>query len=600
MKEKKASTWVLLRQLYGYFRRHKAPFLTVMACVLAANALELARPRILGLVVDRMTALAGAPERAAAAALTGGLWYLLAGLGSTLITYLYGRRRISLEQTVLCEMRTDLFSKIQSLSHRYHDENHSGGLITKATRDIDQVRIFFGDVAFEIVQFVLIIGGAFLVVLQLNWKLALLCYAVLPVTALLIFRAGRKLRDLYKQADDEYDGVTEILRENITGIRVVRAFGREAGEIGKFDGKVDSFFAKAIRSVDHFSFHLPLANCFFGLSTPLVLGFGGLMVMKGTVSLGDLTACMFYLSIITRKMRMMDKIVDRTQNAVASADRINGILNSEDGPPDGRLAAPARFAGRIRFEGVAFAYEPGKPVLHGLDLEIEPGETVAFVGPTGSGKSTAAMLLPRFYDVTGGAIRIDGTDIRDFRLAALRAQVGFVFQEPFLFSDSLRANIAYGRPEACAEEVEKAAREARIHDHAASLAEGYGTIIGERGITLSGGQKQRLTIARALLTDPPILVLDDCTSSLDAVTEREIREAMETTAKRRTTIIIAQRISTVRRADKIVVFDRGRIVQTGRHEELIGMEGMYRDLFLLQSFSGGPQTEQETERTCLI
>ena len=555
---------------------------------------------MLGWVVDGVISAASDAGKIAGAALSGGLWYLLASLGSAGLTLVYGIARVRLEQTVSSELRTDVFSKIQELDHRYHDLNHSGGLITKATRDIDHVRIFFGDVAFEIVQFALIVGGSFVIILTLNWKLALLCYAVLPVTALLIYRAAKRLRNLYKQADDEYDGVTEILRENITGIRVVRAFGQEPREIVKFDGKVDSFFTKVMRSIDHFSFHLPLANCFFGLSTPIVLGAGGLMVMKGSITLGELTSCMFYLSIITRKMRMMDKIVDRTQNAVASADRINQILNAPSITLDRGRPAPARFSGRIRFEGVSFEYEPGKPVLHGLDLAIEPGETVAFVGPTGSGKSTAALLLSRFYDVTAGTLRIDGADVRDFSLTGLRSQVGFVFQEPFLFSDTVHANIAYGRPGASREDVEKAAREARIHDTICRLEAGYDTVIGERGITLSGGQKQRMTLARAVLLDPPILVLDDCTSSLDAVTEKEIREAMEAVAAKRTTVIIAQRVSTVKRADRIVVFDKGRIVQIGRHDDLIGQEGVYCDLFASQSFSARREAVLPQEAQCSI
>lgn len=358
-KVKKASSWVLIRQLYGYFRRHKPTFFAVLFCVLVANGFELVKPRILGWVVDGVINAASDAGKIARAALSGGLWYLLASLGSAGLSWIYGIARVRLEQTVINELRVDVFSKIQELSHRYHDLNHSGGLITKATRDIDYVRIFFGDVAFEIIQFAMIVGGSFLVILHLNWKLALLCYAVLPVTALLTLRAARRLRDLYKQADDEYDGVTEILRENITGIRVVRAFGQEPREIGKFDRKVDGFFAKLMRSIDHFSFHLPLANCFFGLSTPIVLGAGGLMVMKGAITLGDLTACMFYLSIITRKMRMMDKIVDRTQNAVASADRINQILQAPSITLDSGRPAPARFSGRIQFQGVSFEYEPG-------------------------------------------------------------------------------------------------------------------------------------------------------------------------------------------------------------------------------------------------
>jgi ATP-binding cassette subfamily B protein len=239
-------------------------------------------------------------------------------------------------------------------------------------------------------------------------------------------------------------------------------------------------------------------------------------------------------------------------------------------------------------------------VLHNLDLAIEPGETVAFVGPTGSGKSTAALLLSRFYDVTAGTLRIDGTDVRDFSLTGLRSQVGFVFQEPFLFSDTVHANIAYGRPGAGREEVEKAAREARIHDTICRLEAGYDTVIGERGITLSGGQKQRMTLARAVLLDPPILVLDDCTSSLDAVTEKGIREAMEAVAAKRTTVIIAQRVSTVKRADRIVVFDKGRIVQIGRHDGLIGQEGVYRDLFASQSFFARREAVVPQEAQCSI
>jgi ABC-type multidrug transport system fused ATPase/permease subunit len=294
---------------------------------------------------------------------------------------------------------------------------------------------------------------------------------------------------------------------------------------------------------------------------------------------------MFYLSIIMRKMRMINKLVDRTQNAVASTERLNQILDAESEITDSGITVIRNTKGRIAFNGVSFGYDKDKVILNKIDIVAEHGETIAFVGPTGSGKSTAAMLVPRFFDVTEGSITIDGIDIRELPLCHLRSLVGFVFQDPFLFSDTIAANIAYGRSDASMEEIIAAAKEARIHDYVMTLKDGYETIIGERGINLSGGQKQRLTIARALIYNPPILVFDDCTSSLDAVTEKGIRDAMTTAAGKRTRIIIAQRISTVRNADKIVVFNHGTVVQSGTHKDLIGAEGVYRDLFLGQSFS---------------
>ncbi|MBL8024815.1 MAG: ABC transporter ATP-binding protein [Fibrobacteres bacterium] len=584
-KEEKQSTITIIKQLFGHFRNTKMRFAIVLFLVLTANILELIKPTIIGRIIDNITLASSMPEKMAQAALLGSLAYFGASLGAALINVLFGILRIRLEQDIVSDLRNRIFTKIQSLSHKYHDNHHSGGIITKATRDIDHVRAFFGDISFDIFNFSVITIGAFIVFMNINWKLAIACYALLIPTILLIYRAGRKLRDLFKAADDEYDGVTEILRENITGIRVVRAFGKEHMEIGKFDAKVNSFFGKVMHSVKLFSFYLPMAFNLFGLSAPVVLLYGGYMAINGQITLGELTSCMFYLSIIMRKMRMINKMVDRTQNAVASTDRLNQILNAESDILDNGKTIISNAKGRIEFKGVTFGYDKNKPILNNVNVVAEPGETVAFVGPTGSGKSTAAMLIPRFFDVAGGTITIDGVDIREMPLCHLRSTVGFVFQDPFLFSDTIRANIAYGRCDATMEDVITAAKEARIHDYIMTLKDGYDTIIGERGINLSGGQKQRLTIARALIYNPPILVFDDCTSSLDAVTEKGIRDAMTTAAGKRTRIIIAQRISTIRRADKIAVFNHGSIIQSGTHNELIGIEGVYRELFLGQSFT---------------
>lgn len=578
------STLRILRRLMGYYRPYSRFLTVIIVFFVAATACELARPKLLGMVVDRLTEASNAARPLLRPALEGAALYMAVALGLVVAGFVYSVLRTRLQQSILSDLRRGIFEKTQRLSFAYHDGHHSGGLITKATRDVDHMRMFFGHIVFEIAQLTVIVLGAVAMTTWIEWRLALVCLVFLPVTAYLIARVSGRLRRLFKDADDEYDNVTSALQENIGGIRVVKAFGQERNEIDKFEGRVGGFFTKLIRSVDYFALYIPFCNSLFALSIPTVLGYGGYLVIEGSMGIGALTAVVFYLNQISTRMRMLGRLVDRTQNAVASAERIYQILDApETISSDGGQPLPPR-RGAVRLDNVSFAYRSGHPVLHDISLDIAPGETVALVGPTGSGKSTAALLLPRFYDVQTGTVSIDGLDVREADLNELRRQVVMVFQEPFLFSATIAENIAYGVPDAPMERVRQAARVAQLDRFIEGLEKGYDTIVGERGINLSGGQKQRLTIARAVLTDPRVLILDDCTSSLDAVTEKELRSTIENVAAQRTTFVISQRVSTIRSADRIVVFREGNVVQQGTHDELIGVEGTYRELFHSQTF----------------
>jgi ATP-binding cassette subfamily B protein len=578
------SFFKIMKRLLGCYKPYKALLCTVSALFAVNVSLELVRPKILGNIINRLTEIGNLDQAVLSPVIYGGLLYMAIALAFAVSNYYYGVGRSRIQAGILKDIRIAIFSKIQRLSFSYHDENHSGGIITKATRDVDHMRDFFGEVLFKIAEFTTIIFGSMAIITWINWKLGLISCVLLPATAMIIGIAGKRLRVLFKKADDEYDNVTSVLQESIKGIRVVKAFGQEPQEIGKYNTKVSGFFDKIVYSVDYFAFFIPLSNSVFALNIPIVLGFGGWMVAAGTLEIGDLAACIFYLSAISRRMRMLGRIVDRTQNAVASADRIYQILDAEESIRSAEKSETPTLRGKIRFKDVWFGYSNDKPVLKGVTIEIQPGETVAFVGATGSGKSTAAHLVPRFYDVTSGQITIDGNDIRQIELKWLRNRVAMVFQEAFLFSATITENIAYGKPDSGEEEIRTAAWVAQLGQFIDSLQDGYDTIIGERGINLSGGQKQRLTIARAILMNPAILILDDCTSSVDAITEKELKSTIDGAAKGHTTIIISQRISTVRRADRVIVFSEGKVVQEGTHDELISTPGVYHNIFYNQSF----------------
>jgi ATP-binding cassette subfamily B protein len=497
-------------------------------------------------------------------------------------------QRYSMESTaqkVIYDLRNVLYGHLQKLSFSYYDDAQTGQLMSRVTSDVETLRRLLGFGIVHLLSAVISFSLTLTLMFRLDWKLTLLSLGTLPFLSYVILQFSSKVRPAYRSIQEEVARMTAVLQENVTGVRVVRAFAQEEAEKAKFHEVNWSFFQRQLHAVRMWAYYFPMMNFISALGTSMVLWYGGSQVIRGEISVGSLVAFNTYLMMLVVPLRMVGWVANLFQRAIASGDRVFEILDttsavkSQPGALD-----PGVLKGHVVFEQVSFSYgqEDERHVLDGIDLEVLPGQTVALLGATGSGKSTIIQLIPRFYDVTGGRIMVDGIDIRSMDLNSLRRQVGIVLQETFLFSTSLQENIAYGRPDATLEEVEAAARAARIHDFVMTLKDGYQTLVGERGVGLSGGQKQRVAIARALLTDPRILILDDSMSSVDTETEHQIQQALAALQEGRTTFVIAQRLSTVKNADAIVVLQDGRIIDRGTHDELMGRSGFYREIYELQ------------------
>jgi len=586
----------VIRRILQYLRPYPVLVLGVFFYLALSIGLDLAGPKLLGTALNalRLTPGASAPSREElrSALLVYGLCFLAAGVLAQLFNFRKEVLRTRLSTRVLCDLRVQLYAAIQGLCFRFHDDNRSGELITKTTRDIYRIHSFYAETIFLAAEFTVMGGGAAILIALTDLRLLLLAFSTFPFAGLVIWRTAAHLREMSREVGDRYDDVTQVLQESIAGVRVVKAFAKETREIDKFEDRVGTFLRRVIRTADYFTLNLPLAGALFNISIPISLGGGALLVLNGSVGLGDLAATIFYLTKISTLMRVLNRIVQTTEEAAASADRVFDILDAQpsvkDRPNPRSLSAGGR--GSVEFEEVEFSYRPGVPTLRGISLRVEPGETIGIVGPTGSGKTTLMALIPRFYEVTSGRILIDGADVRDVPLEELRQAVSAIFQDTFLFSATIAENIAYGRPGTPQEEIERCAKAAQIHDFIVGLDHGYHTVVGERGINLSGGQKQRISIARAFLTKPRLLIMDDCTASVDAETERRLQLAMNAIARGRTTFIIAQRLSSVIDADRIVLLDEGRISAIGNHRQLLARSPLYAEMYRQQMFwkSGSP------------
>lgn len=496
-------------------------------------------------------------------------------------------------QSVAFDVRNELFSKIQTLSFSYHDRAQTGQLMTRATSDVDLVRQFTGLGLFQLLNALIMLAGSAVVLLVMNWRLALITLATIPLMLVVMARFIRVIRPMFGQIQARLGHLNTVLQENLAGVRVVKAFAREPFEAGRFQAANLAYKDDNIRATRIFASHFPLVFFISGMGTVAIIWVGGLQVIGGSLSLGELIAFNTYLAFLTMPIFMLGFIAGMMARAAASARRIFEVLDAPNEVTDkpGAVELP-QVQGRVTFDQVSFRYVgQDRNVLDKVTFTAEPGQLVAILGATGSGKSTIINLLPRFYDVTGGRILIDGHDIRDVTLDSLRSQIGIVLQETTLFSGTIRDNIAYGRPEAGDEEVIAAAKAAQAHDFILDQPDGYQTRVGERGVGLSGGQKQRVAIARALLLDPRILILDDSTSAVDAETEYRIQQALETLMAGRTSFVIAQRISTVRHADLILVLREGRIAASGTHETLQAESELY--VSILQSQLQADVSRQE-------
>ena len=526
------------------------------------------------------------------------LWGILAGfLGLALLQafFTFTARRLAAQaaEGIALRNRNFLYDHIQRLPFRYHDQTQTGDLLQRATSDVETIRRFFADQAIESGRIALLFIVNFAAIAWLSWRLAWLSIFILPVVMVISLIFFRKIEKSYGEYQAQEAVVSSRLQENLTGVRVVKAFARQEFERGKFDDVNWEKFQRGKRLLMMHALYWPITDVM--CVAQLLLGYGAaaMMAINGTITVGTYTAYAGLVQYIIWPLRNLGRLIVQMSESFVSIGRIAEVIEQEREPVnEGSVATvradgqPLQVDGHIRFEDVTFTYPSGdKAVLNGISLDAKPGQSIALLGATGSGKTSLVNLLPRFYEYTGGSLTLDDIELTEYPRAFLRSQVGIVEQEPFLFSMSVRDNIVYGVGRAVSdEEVEEAARAASIHDVILeSLPEGYRTMVGERGITLSGGQKQRVAIARTLLKDPRILILDDSTSSVDSETEGEIREALERLMQGRTTFIIAHRIQSVMNADQILVLDQGRVVQRGTHDDLVVEPGPYRRIYEAQT-----------------
>lgn len=484
-------------------------------------------------------------------------------------------------QAVAYDMRNDLYAKIQRLSFSYHDKNQTGQLMIRATDDVEKVRLFIGQGLLQLVGALVLLVGTLIILFTTNVKMALTTLPILPVALVLFMFFGFISQPLFAKVQQKLSVLNTILQENLAGIKVIKAFTREREQQTKFRIAANDSMQQSITVSRVFTFLFPVVFLVANLGQAAILNVGGQEIIKGALSLGEWQEFSLYLIYLFLPIAQFGFIITQMGQASASATRIFEIIDAKSDITDkpDAIKLPA-VQGNVKFEDVTFRYfGGGEPVLSNVTFEAKPGETIALLGATGSGKTTIINLLPRFYDPTEGRITIDGHELRDVTLDSLRSQIGIVLQETTLFSGTIRENIAFGKPDASDDEVIAAAKAAQAHDFVMSFPDGYNTHVGERGTTLSGGQKQRVAIARALLLDPRILILDDSTSAVDLNTEASIQKALDVLMKGRTSFVIAQRISTVISADKIIVLDKGRVVAEGKHKELMEDSPIYAEIY---------------------
>ncbi len=511
-------------------------------------------------------------------------WSLLGLLGLTvvkgIIDFFLGRWTEVVSQGVAYDIRNAIYDKLSSLSFSYHDQAQTGQLLARSISDVERIRFLTGRAILRLFQHTGLMVFTFLALLLMNAQLAILSMLLMPLLFYIAYRFGRIYRPLSLELQHQLAEMTTVLEQNLRGAKIVKAFAQEDAEINRFDRQNSKWFALARKQVIVSAQHIPLLDFIASLSAVIIIWLGGRLVIENTLTLGELVAFTTYLGQLISPVRRLGVIIPAVAMASAAGERIFSILDAQSEVTDApdAIALPP-IAGRVRFENVTFSYFNQRQVLDQLNLEAEVGEVIALLGATGSGKSTIINLIPRFYDVSGGRVRVDGYDVRDVTVKSLRDQIGIVLQETVLFAASIRENIAFGLDDVSDAEVIEAAKAAQAHDFILEMPEAYDTEVGERGVTLSGGQKQRIAIARALLKDPRILLLDDATSSVDTETERLIQIALERLMEGRTSFIIAQRLSTVRMADKVLVLQDGRVAAAGTHDELMRKSGLYAEIY---------------------
>jgi len=568
---------VILR-VFGYMRHYWPHEVAAYLAMLGINVVRVVWPQFVRRVVD-VGIEQNQPDVLAQ--------MVLALLGATLLQgvfrFFQGFLTERVSQGIAYNLRNELYRKLQSLSFSYHDRSQTGQLLSRATSDVDRLQRITGGGVLNLVDAIVLLIGTSIALFRMSPLLAPLALLVMPFITIFMRRFVERIHPLFHARQDQTAVMTTRLEQNLRGMHVVRGFAQEPAEMQRFGHENDTIYntSQTINRMNAFA--MPLIILLASVSSVLVLWLGGWLVIQDRLTLGALIAFNSYVMQLVNPVRRLGFLLTMLGESRASADRVFEILDAESEVKNAPDAVPmGTIQGAVQFEHVSFSYGSDAPVLNDICFEVAPGQIVALLGPTGSGKSTITNLVPRFYETTQGTIRIDGTDIRTVTIESLRGQIGIVLQETLLFGSTIRENIAFGRPEATQEEIEAAARAAAAHDFIAQMPDGYDTAVGERGVTLSGGQRQRVAIARALLLDPRILILDDATSSVDTDTEQQIQGALARLMKGRTSFVIAQRVSTVRNADLILVLDQGRLVAQGRHSDLIRRSGIYADIYYRQ------------------
>jgi len=573
-------------RLLAFLRPYRASLVVSSLLAIGSQVAGILVPVLTGVVIDELSHDADTRILAFEIAAVVGLGLLRGAL-------MLGRRLISGRQALAVEydLRDELYGHFLRLSFGFYDRSQTGQLMSRATIDLQSVRFFLGYGLIFFAQHVVTIVVVSAVLFVYSWQLALVALAITPAVVLVAYRYSQVSHPVLREVQQQLAEVATVAEESIAGVHVVKSFSQEERRSARFSEAADAVFDRTLAANRQRAFYVPLLTFLPLVAQAAVLLVAGRMVVSGSLSIGDFFAFNLLLAMLVMPLRMLGMWVGQAQRATAAGERIFEILDEPEEIADAEDARPLPPGpGALVFEDVDFGYEPGRPVLEGVDLEIAPGRTVALIGRTGSGKTTLAALVPRFYEATSGRVLVDGIDVRDLERRSLRREIGVISQDPFLFSASIRDNIAFGMPDAPHDAVEAAARAAQAHDFILELPQGYDTVVGERGITLSGGQRQRIAIARALLIDPRILVLDDATASVDATTEARIRAGLQEVMRDRTTIIIAHRLSTIALADEIVVLDHGRVAARGTQSDLLEESALFREIHehgLLQQVVAG-------------
>jgi ATP-binding cassette subfamily B protein len=578
---------ITLVRLTGFAKKYWIWLLTAFICLIATTALALAMPWFLQLAIDTAIDQGDRPFL---------IQMALAVVGASIFRgiFAYGQTYLSevASQKTAYDIRNSLYDRLQRLCFSYHDANQTGQLMSRATADVEAVRMFISMGIVWLLQYIVMSAGIVAILVIINWKLAMISLAALPIIATAAIILNKRMRPIWTGIQQMIAKLGIILEENLTGVVIVKAFSRQKDESRKFAGQANALYDKQRTRARILAVYMPLMVMLMTIPTALILWYGGRQIIGNTLTPGQLTQFIFYLAILIMPTRRLGMVTNVFSRAASAGQRIMEILDAQSSIQEKQDALDiADTIGSVAFNNVTFKYNAISPALKKASFEVRPGQTVALIGASGSGKSTIANLIPRFYDVSSGNITIDEVDIRDITLTSLRRNVGIAQQDIFLFSATIRDNIAYGSIDATEEQMINASKAAHLHEFIESLPQGYNTWVGERGVNLSGGEKQRLSIARTLLMNTPILILDDSTSSVDIKTEHIILEALNRLIKGRTTFIITHRLPIIKNADLILVLEDGHIVEQGKHDELMNNDGLYKRIY--QSQLSMLQSEQK-------